>query len=54
MKTFTQFLDEAKEARPPQEVLAKIAKAYGRKHRSVNVDTSHSERTGKTMGTVKG
>ncbi len=46
MKTFTQFIVEAKEARPPQEVLAKIAKAYGRKYRDVNVDTSHSEKTG--------
>jgi GNAT superfamily N-acetyltransferase len=39
-------VSEAKEARPPKEVLSKIAKAYGRKHRGVNVDTSHSERTG--------
>lgn len=46
MKTFAQFIAEAKESKPPQEVLAKIAKAYGRKHRGVNVDTSHSEKTG--------
>lgn len=46
MKTFSQFLEEAKEAKPPKEVLNKIAKAYGRKHRGVNVDTSHDEKTG--------
>jgi len=46
MKTFSEFITEAKEAKPPREVLAKIAKAYGRKHRGVNVDTSHSEKTG--------
>ena len=46
MKTFAQFIAEAKESKPPQEVLAKIAKAYGRKHRGVNVDTSHSEKAG--------
>jgi GNAT superfamily N-acetyltransferase len=51
-RTFREFVEiaetitEAKEARPPKEVLSKIAKAYGRKHRGVNVDTSHSERTG--------
>ena len=32
MKTFTQFIAEAKEARPPKEVLAKIAKAYTDTH----------------------
>jgi hypothetical protein len=39
-------IDEAKEPKPPQEVLNKISRAYGRKHRGVNVDTSHSEKTG--------
>lgn len=46
MKTFSQFISEAKEARPPKEVLAKISRAYGRKHRGVNVDVSHSDKTG--------
>ncbi len=32
---------EAKEAKPPQEVLNKISKAYSRKHRGVNVSASH-------------
>ena len=39
-------IDEAKEAKPPHEVLSKISRAYGRKHRGVNVDTSHSSKTG--------
>jgi GNAT superfamily N-acetyltransferase len=39
-------IDEAKEAKPPQEVLNKISRAYGRKHKGVNVDTSHSEKSG--------
>jgi GNAT superfamily N-acetyltransferase len=39
-------IDEAKEPKPPQEVLNKISRAYGRKHRGVNVDTSHSDKTG--------
>lgn len=43
MKTFSQFIAEAKEARPPEEVLAKIAKAYGKKHRGMNVDVSHKK-----------
>ena len=46
MKTFTQFITEAKEAKPPQEVLNKISKAYGKKHRGVNVDASHSDKSG--------
>ena len=46
MKTYSQFIKEAKEAKPPQEVLNKISRAYGRKHKGVNVDTSHSEKTG--------
>jgi GNAT superfamily N-acetyltransferase len=45
MKTFTQFIAEAKEARPPHEVLNKISRAYSRKHRGVNVDASHSKKT---------
>ena len=39
-------IDEAKEPKPPQEVLNKISRAYGKKHKGVNVDTSHSEKTG--------
>jgi len=39
-------IDEAKEPKPPHEVLSKISRAYGRKHRGVNVDTSHSSKTG--------
>ena len=39
-------IDEAKEPKPPQEVLNKISRAYGRKHKGVNVDTSHSEKSG--------
>lgn len=46
MKTFSQFIAEAKEARPPKEVLNKISKAYGKKHRGVNVDASHSDKSG--------
>ena len=46
MKTFTQFLQEAKAAKPPQEVLNKISRAYGKKHRGVNVDASHSDKSG--------
>jgi GNAT superfamily N-acetyltransferase len=46
MKTFSQFIKEAKEAKPPHEVLSKISRAYGRKHKGVNVDTSHSSKTG--------
>jgi GNAT superfamily N-acetyltransferase len=46
MKTFSQFLQEAKEAKPPQEVLNKISRAYGKKHRGVNVDASHSDKSG--------
>lgn len=40
MKTFSQFLEEEKKSKPPQEVLDKISRAYGRKHRGVNVDAS--------------
>ena len=46
MKTFAQFIAEAKEPKPPHEVLNKISRAYGRKHRGVNVDASHSSKTG--------
>lgn len=45
VRTFEQFLKEAKEARPPREVLNKIERAYARKHRGVNVDTSHHEKS---------
>lgn len=31
MKTFSQFLQEAKEAKPPKEVLNKISRAYAKK-----------------------
>ena len=46
MKTFSQFVAEAKEARPPKEVLAKIDKAYGRKYPGTNVDVSHDKNSG--------
>ena len=46
MKTFSQFVAEAKEARPPKEVLAKIDKAYGRKYPGTNVDVSHDNKSG--------
>jgi len=46
MKTFSQFITEAKEARPPKEVLAKIDKAYGRKYPGTNVDVSHDNKSG--------
>ena len=46
MKTFSQFVAEAKEARPPKEVLAKIDKAYGRKYPGTNVDVSHDDKSG--------
>jgi GNAT superfamily N-acetyltransferase len=45
MKTFSQFIIEAKEAKPAKEVLDKISRAYGRKHRGVNVDAS-ADRSG--------
>jgi GNAT superfamily N-acetyltransferase len=45
-KTFNQFVAEAKEAKPPKEVLAKIDKAYGRKHPGTNVDVSHDAKSG--------
>ena len=46
MKTFSQFVAEAKEARPPKEVLAKIDKAYGRKYPGTNIDVSHDDKSG--------
>ena len=46
MKTFSEFITEAKEARPPKEVLAKIDKAYARKHPGTNVDVSHDNKSG--------
>ena len=46
MKTFSQFIEEAKEARTPKEVLAKIDKAYGRKYPGTNVDVSHDKNSG--------
>ena len=46
MKTFNQFIGEAKEARPPKEVLAKIDKAYGRKYPGTNIDVSHDNKSG--------
>ena len=46
MKTFSQFVAEAKEARPPKEVLAKIDKAYGRKYPGTNIDVSHDNKSG--------
>ena len=30
MKTFSQFIEEAKKAKPPEEVLNKISRAYGK------------------------
>lgn len=42
----SSIVKEAKEPKPTKEVLGKIAKAYSRKHRGVNVDTSHSEKSG--------
>jgi GNAT superfamily N-acetyltransferase len=46
MKTYSQFIAEAKEARPPKEVLRKIDQAYGRKHPGTNVDVSHDDKSG--------
>jgi GNAT superfamily N-acetyltransferase len=46
MKTFSQFLQEAKEAKPPKEVLNKISRAYGKRYRGVNVDASNDDRSG--------
>ena len=46
MKTFSQFIIEAREARPPKEVLRKIDWAYGRKHPGTNVDVSHDDKSG--------
>lgn len=41
MKTYSQFISEAKAAKSPKEVLNKISSAYSKKHRGVNVDASH-------------
>jgi GNAT superfamily N-acetyltransferase len=46
MKTFSQFIIEAKEARPPEKYLRKIDQVYGKKYPGVNVDVSHDEKTG--------
>jgi hypothetical protein len=43
MKTYSQFITEAKQAKEPKEVLDKISRAYGRKHRGVNVDASEKK-----------
>jgi GNAT superfamily N-acetyltransferase len=40
VKTYSEFVQES------QKVLNKISSAWGRKHRGLNVDTSHSEKTG--------
>jgi GNAT superfamily N-acetyltransferase len=45
MKTYSQFITEAKQAKEPKEVLNKISSAYGRKHKGVNVDAS-ADRSG--------
>lgn len=46
MKTFSQFIAEAKEARPPKEVLRKIDRAYGRKYPGTNISVSHDDKSG--------
>lgn len=46
MKTFSEFITEAKEARPPKEVLRKIDRANGRKYPGTNVDVSHDDESG--------
>jgi len=46
MKTFSQFLQESKEAKPPKEVLNKISRAYGKRYRGVDVDVSHNDKSG--------
>jgi GNAT superfamily N-acetyltransferase len=45
MKTYSQFISEAKAAKSPKEVLNKISSAYSKKHRGVNVDASHHTST---------
>jgi GNAT superfamily N-acetyltransferase len=45
MKTYYQFIAEAKEAKPPKEVLDKISRAYGKKHKGVKVSAS-ADRSG--------
>lgn len=42
-KTFSQFINEAKEAKPPQEVLNKISSAYSKKYHGINIDASHDK-----------
>lgn len=42
-KSFSQFISEAKEAKPPEKYLDKLGRAYGRKYRGVNVDVSHKK-----------
>ena len=41
---FVRKVDEAKEAKPPQEVLSKISKAYGKKYKGVNVDAKANKK----------
>lgn len=43
MKTYSQFIVEAKSAKPPQEVLSKISKAYSRRYKGVNIDAKASK-----------
>jgi GNAT superfamily N-acetyltransferase len=45
MKSYKEFITEAKEAKPPKEVLRKIDQAYGRKYPGTNVDVSHNEKS---------
>ena len=46
MKTYNEFITEAREARPPEEVLRKIDRAYGRKIPGANVSVSHDKKSG--------
>lgn len=43
MKTYSQFIAEAKEARPPEEYLPKIERAIGRRHPGTNLSVSHTK-----------
>lgn len=43
MKTYSQFIAEANAPKPVKDSLRKMSRAYGKKHRGVNVDASETK-----------
>lgn len=43
MKTYSQFIAEAKEPKPVKDSLRKMSRAYSRRNRGVNVDASETK-----------